>query len=152
MGLLGYILFLFLHKIIANIQNSILIIIWAFLSFCVLLYWKKKGDRVFKLIETWIFGGSGEKKTKRELLKLDNNYHIFYDIKLPDVNFNIDFVVLCQKGLFAVEVKHRMKYMSFILSNDKMLRQAEGQAKTPSPGQTMQGWRARSWPAEPPVR
>jgi len=59
-------------------------------------------------------GGEGERITKRELeFSLGKKYHIFNDITLPDRMANIDHLVVCSNGIFAIETKNPTKILKF---------------------------------------
>ncbi len=51
-------------------------------------------------------GRIGEYEVSRVLRKLSDKYYVFWDVKLPQLISNIDFVVAGPTGVFAIEVKH----------------------------------------------
>lgn len=48
----------------------------------------------------------GEGIVSRELMKLSDAYLVFSDILLPESKSHIDFVILCTRGVFTVEVRN----------------------------------------------
>lgn len=57
---------------------------------------------------SFFFGYRGERWAMKELMKL-SNYHVFYDVKFEDEKGNIDFIVVCEHGIFTIEVKNHSR-------------------------------------------
>lgn len=128
--LAGYILFFILHKPVVNIQNSFITITWGIGTLWLLIYWGIKGDRFLELLHSWVIGYMGEWLVKRELINLPDDYIVFYDLRLFGKKGNIDFVVVCTYGVFAVEVKFSNSriYSIFNKWQKRWLAQAKIQA------------------------
>lgn len=128
--LVGYILFFILHKPVVNIQNSFVTITWGVGTLWLLIYWGIKGDRFLELLHSWIIGYVGEWLVGRKLKKLSVDYVVFYDVRLFGKKENIDFVVVCAYGVFAIEVKfsNRRIYTLFNKWQKKWLSQAKVRA------------------------
>lgn len=117
--LLLLILLVFLFLIIREFQIYYLTIPVLLVTFFVykkiLLMSESAGDKGW----SFFFGYRGERWVKKELLKLSDKYHVFYDVKFNDNKGNIDFVVVCYAGVFAIEVKNHSKDAKETLMRDK---------------------------------
>ena len=51
-------------------------------------------------------GNKGERIVANILDQLDESYHVFHDVKLPNHKGNIDHIILGKNGLFVLETKH----------------------------------------------
>ncbi len=61
---------------------------------------------VIKYSRSYFLGWFGERKIGKILQKLPNDFHVFYDVKLPEESGNVDYVVIGPPGIFAIEVKY----------------------------------------------
>lgn len=104
-GLFGYIIFIILHKPVVNLGNSLVTIIWGAVTLGLLIYWYRRSNKLFFDFHSWICGYMGEWYARRELKKLPDDYHVIYDVFISDLGGNIDFIVVCKFGVFAIEVK-----------------------------------------------
>lgn len=67
--------------------------------------WKKENDRLAKKNEdTWGLGAVAELMVQEELESLPRDYRIISDFG-KSTGGNIDFIVICPRGIFAIEVK-----------------------------------------------
>lgn len=108
---------------IALILYSISILLWKkaiidsnvllFFSFIIIgitaVMWLFMHEKVASDGWSFFFGWRGERKVGKALRLLNNEYHVFYDVKFNDNRGNIDYVVVSTKGIFAVEVKNHSK-------------------------------------------
>lgn len=90
------------------------------------VYWVFREERRYKKErDAYRQGGKGEGSIYYELLKLPDSYFVFQDIKLPEREDNIDFVVVGQAGIFTVEVKSHEGMIGFngeeLLRNGKII-------------------------------
>lgn len=56
---------------------------------------------------SFILGAQGEARVTREIKKLNDNYHLFNDIKIP--GNQIDHILVCPKGIFTLETKNYLR-------------------------------------------
>ncbi len=82
-------------------------------------YLYKVDDKMIREIDKAKKGKDGEDLVFNELNKiLDNNeYKIIKNYKLPDKNFDIDFIVIGPKGIILLEVKNYSN--DFVFTKDK---------------------------------
>ncbi len=62
---------------------------------------------------TWNLGAKGEEIVIEELKKLGEDYRILNDVRLPNLDGNIDHVVIGENGIFVVETKHHKGYIKY---------------------------------------
>jgi len=55
---------------------------------------------------TWNLGAKGEEIVIEELKKLSTDYRIINDVRLPNMEENIDHIVIEENGIFLIETKH----------------------------------------------
>ncbi len=69
---------------------------------------KKENDRIEKWVkDTWGNGAITEMMVQEDLESLPENYKILSDFckKIDEKISNIDFIIICEKGIFSIEVK-----------------------------------------------
>lgn len=108
-GLFGYLIFLILHKPVVSLGNFLVTIIWAAATLGLLIYWYRRGNMLLSDFHSWIFGFMGEWYVKRELKRLTDDYYVICDVYFPGLRGNIDYIVVCAYGIFAIEVKWKKK-------------------------------------------
>ena len=64
------------------------------------------GGIFFKNYLNYSVGLEAEELVTEHLKKLDNNYHLINDVKLPDSYGNIDHILLGPNGIFVIETKN----------------------------------------------
>lgn len=64
------------------------------------------GGRELKSSLSYESGIEGERAVVQELQKLDDSYYLINDIMLGETGGNIDHVLICPKGVFAIETKN----------------------------------------------
>ena len=129
--LLFYVVFFFLHGPITGIGNDYLTIAWGGVTLYFVIVWLKRGSRIADTHYTYIVAYLTERWVMRKLKKeLPENYHIIYDYKYKCRDENIDFIVISPYGVYAVEVKYRVKKIVNI--NQGYTRKAIVQTKNAS--------------------
>ena len=76
----------------------------------------------------WKQGIKGEKAVAEMLSKLDNSHYLLHDVKLYPKGGNIDHIILCPKGIFAIETKN---YRGVISCNQDEWYKKSGRRKFP---------------------
>ena len=78
---------------------------WLFviLEFALFYYGKGIIEKLISQREAWRAGGDGEREVAEYLDRLPQSYHVIHDIA-TDFG-NLDHVVVCEKGIFAIETK-----------------------------------------------
>ncbi len=87
------------------------------------IYLKNKAKYHSKEFNNYRKGSEGEDDTCKELMKLSDDYYIYEDLKLLNINGykgNIDFVVIGPTGVFAIEVKNMRGNITF--ENNQLLK------------------------------
>ncbi len=102
--------FLFLYGYIMGRSGMMKIIFTLLLMIVVILYLLARGNR--QKAGYYQQGQCGEKQVLEELMKLPQNYAVFYDLKFKNTKANIDFLVTGPTGVFAIEVKSREGYIT----------------------------------------
>lgn len=100
----GYFLFLFFHGLITNTKNTGIIILWGVVTLFLFIFWIKITNKKADAISSFIEGYICEQIIKPVLKSLPNDYSVIYNVYFGKGG-NIDFVVVCKYGVFAVEVK-----------------------------------------------
>lgn len=82
---------------------------------------KEENDKIEKKVEdTWGKGVIAEMMVQEDLERLPNNYKVISDFykKINDYTENIDFIVICKRGIFSIEIKANGGLISY--SNHKL--------------------------------
>lgn len=77
----------------------------------------------FSKFFTWNLGAKGEEIVIGELKKLSKDYIVLNDVRLPNIEGNIDHVVIGENGIFVIETKHHkgsIKYEDGIWTREKI--------------------------------
>lgn len=98
----------------AKTYSSYVVLFTTLMGFILGRFWKPINDRLDKILGYYKVefqrayqGHKGEKKVENWLLNiLDNNYWRKSNFVIPGFNFDIDFLIVCPKGLIMFEVKN----------------------------------------------
>ncbi|MFZ3077408.1 MAG: nuclease-related domain-containing protein [Candidatus Aenigmatarchaeota archaeon] len=72
---------------------------------------------------TWNLGAKGEEAVIDELKKLDKDFFVLNDVRLPNTEGNIDHIVIGKNGIFVIETKNHkgnIKYENGKWTQEKM--------------------------------
>jgi len=101
-GILLILILLQYSKLISSITS---LIIFVVILLIIKNYIEIKSKIYRKISDKFHHGAEGEHDIYKELKKLPHDYLVFRDIKLPNIECDLDFVVICPTGVYAVEVK-----------------------------------------------
>jgi hypothetical protein len=104
-GLAVYLVIIFIHKPIVNFRNTTVTLSWAAFTLFLFIYWRKRVSNLNEIIIYYTQGYIGELFTRLKLAKLPASYRLLYDVKIPNLNGNIDYVIICDRGIFTLEIK-----------------------------------------------
>lgn len=93
-------------------------------------WFERFSDKILNSIEYALKGNSGEKLVKAELEKFlnKNEFKVYSNVKLPYKNFDIDIVVLGQKGITILEIKNWKDSIVFY-ENEKYFERIKQKSK-----------------------
>lgn len=105
-GITGYLLVIIFHKPITRIHNPAITWLWAALTLFLCIYWIRKINKKADSIETYTKGYICEYIARIILKKkLPKNFFVIRNVTFSKNQWDIDLVVVCHYGVFAVEVK-----------------------------------------------
>lgn len=110
---------------INNIKNSNIFLAIADVVLLIVAY------PVLKIFARFTKGEDGELDVRNVLEKLPGGYFYLQDIMFPNSKINIDFAVIGQTGIWAIEVKnYKKKQIVLDYSLKKNIRQAKMEAES----------------------
>ncbi len=105
LGLGVYLLYFVAHRFVTSNASLPLLALWIGSGAILFYLWQSHMQKWFKVNRSWVTGFAGEHAVQTTLRALPKEYHVFSDVRLPSRGGNIDFVVVCPYGVYAVEVK-----------------------------------------------